>query len=194
MIRIQNNITAGSSEPTLTATRTPIPAFLHGLAPESLGVLSWSDPQLGVQDCKWWPEVDQSPALNEYERYGDETLTVGDGVVVVARAVVAFTAEEIQAHNAEIAQRVMQEITDAAQGRLDAWARARNYDGILSLCTYATSSVPKFAAEGQRGVDNRDATWSTLQGILSAVVDGTRPVPSGYAEIEPELPALVWPE
>ncbi len=40
----------------LLATREPIPAFLIGLTPESLLDLSWTDPQLGVQDCAWWPE------------------------------------------------------------------------------------------------------------------------------------------
>lgn len=93
MIKVQNN----------TATREPIPAFLQGLAPESLADLSWTDPALGVADCKWWPEVDQSPALEQYERYGEETLTVGVGVVVAVRAVVPWTQEEIDAETAAAA-------------------------------------------------------------------------------------------
>jgi hypothetical protein len=90
MIKVQNN----------TATREPIPQFLQGLAPESLADLSWTDPQLGVQDAAWWPEDDQSPTLAEFERYGDETLTVDAGrrVVVVVREVVPWSAEEIAAH------------------------------------------------------------------------------------------------
>lgn len=87
MIKVQNN----------TATREPIPAFLQGLAPESLADLSWTDPALGVQDCAWLPEVDQSPALEKHQRYGEETLTVGDGVVTVTRTVVPWTQEEIDA-------------------------------------------------------------------------------------------------
>ncbi|MDH1590673.1 hypothetical protein, partial [Stutzerimonas stutzeri] len=66
MVKVQNN----------TPTREPIPSFLRGLAPESLADLSWTDPTLGVSDCAWWPEEDQSPALGEFERYGAETLTV----------------------------------------------------------------------------------------------------------------------
>jgi hypothetical protein len=84
-------------------------------------------------------------------------------------------------------------IVTATQQRLDAFARTRNYDGILSLCTYATSTVQKFQAEGQYGVNARDATWATLYDILSQVQAGTRPVPDGYGDIEPELPALAWP-
>lgn len=51
MIKVQNH----------TATREPIPEFLRGLAPESLLDLSWTDPQLGVNDAAWWPERDETP-------------------------------------------------------------------------------------------------------------------------------------
>lgn len=90
MIKIQNGIT----------TREPIPQFLVGLAAESLADLSWTDSALGVSDCAWWPEDDQSPALGEFERYGDETLAVDAErqVVVVTRAVVPWSAEEIAAY------------------------------------------------------------------------------------------------
>lgn len=89
--------------------------------------------------------------------------------------------------------RIQTEIVTATQQRLDDFARTRNYDGILSLCTYATSTVPKFQAEGQYGVTARDATWAKLYAMLSEVEAGTRPVPTGFADIEPELPALTWP-
>lgn len=85
------------------------------------------------------------------------------------------------------------EVVTATQARLDAFAQTRNYDGILSACTYATSTVPKFAAEGQYCVGARDATWATLYELLAEVEAGTRPIPGGYADIEPELPALAWP-
>lgn len=91
-------------------------------------------------------------------------------------------------------ERTRSEIVTATQQRLDAFARTRNYDGILSLCTYATDTNPKFAAEGQYGVTARSATWATLYTILAEVEAGIRPVPSGYADIEPDLPALAWPE
>lgn len=98
MIKVQNN----------TATREPIPSFLFGLATESLADLSWTDPALGVSDCAWWPEVDQSPALGEHQKYGNETLTIdaANQQVVVTRAVVPFTQEEIDAVSAEQAASV----------------------------------------------------------------------------------------
>lgn len=79
------------------------------------------------------------------------------------------------------------------QKRLDLWAATRNYDGILSACTYATSSVPKFAAEGQAAVNARDVTWSALYAVLADVQSGARPMPSGFEDVEPLLPALEWP-
>lgn len=105
MIKVQNN----------TATREPIPAFLRGLLPDSLADLSWTDPALGVQDCAWWPEEDQSPALGEFERYGDESLTPDNDrkVVIVVCAVEPWSAEEIAAEldrrRAESAELVSQE-------------------------------------------------------------------------------------
>ena len=84
-------------------------------------------------------------------------------------------------------------VTEATQKRLDDFAKTRNYDGILSACTYAASSVPKFAAEGAYCVQARDQTWAALYAILDEVQAGGRPMPTGYSDVEPELPALAWP-
>lgn len=84
-------------------------------------------------------------------------------------------------------------IVASTQQRLDDFAKTRGYDGILSACTYATSPTVKFAAEGQYCVAQRDATWAKLYEMLAEVQAGTRPVPSGFDDIKPELPALEWP-
>lgn len=102
-------------------------------------------------------------------------------------------AEQAQANQQAAALRVKDEIVFNTQKRLDEFAKTRNYDGILSACTYATSSVPKFQTEGQYCVDARDNTWATLYTILAEVQQGTRPMPGGFADIEGELPALEWP-
>jgi hypothetical protein len=91
------------------------------------------------------------------------------------------------------ADEIKAEIMTATQQRLDTFAKTRLYDGVLSLCTYASSLNAKFQAEGQYGVEARDATWATLYEIMEEVQAGTRPMPSGYADIEAELPPLVWP-
>ena len=90
-------------------------------------------------------------------------------------------------------EQIQAEIVAATQKRLDDFARTRNYDSILSACTYAADPSPKFSAEGQYCIDARGATWTKLYEILAEVDVGTRPMPTGYAEIEPELPPLVWP-
>ena len=84
-------------------------------------------------------------------------------------------------------------IVSATQLRLDTFAQTRNYMGILSAATYATSNVPRFQAEGEYCVNQRDATWAKLYEMLAEVQAGTRPMPTGYADIEAELPVLVWP-
>jgi hypothetical protein len=89
-------------------------------------------------------------------------------------------------------EQIQAEIVAAVQSRLDDFARTRNYDGILSAATYATSTVPKFQAEGQRAVELRDLTWAALYAILGQVLAGEREMPAGYADIEAELPALLW--
>lgn len=92
------------------------------------------------------------------------------------------TPEEIQA-----------EIVAATQERLDAFARERSYDDIKSACTYAGCSVVKFDTEGSYCRDARAETWDVLYALLGEVEAGTRPLPTGFAEIEPLLPALAWP-
>lgn len=93
----------------------------------------------------------------------------------------------------EIATNLQRDIVSFTQQRLDDFARTRGYDGILSLCTYATSPNPRFSSEGQYGVEARDATWSKLYEILGEVQSSIRAMPSKYSDIEPELPILQWP-
>ena len=89
---------------------------------------------------------------------------------------------------------LQEKVVAATQKRLDDFARTRNYDGILSACTYATSAVPKFAAEGQYAVQARDATWAALYALLDEVQAGQRPVPQSFEEVAPLLPELEWPQ
>lgn len=83
-------------------------------------------------------------------------------------------------------------VVAAVQARLDTFARTRSYDGILSACTYATSTVAQFAAEGAYCVKARDSHWSTCYQFMADVQDGRRPTPT-LDEVLASLPTLVWP-
>lgn len=91
-------------------------------------------------------------------------------------------------------ENIKKEIIDKTQERLDKFAQSRGYDNMFSLCTYAVSTNPKFQAEGQRGIELRDAMWAKLAQILEEVESGQSPIPKGYEDIEPELPELTWPD
>ena len=131
-----------------------------------------------------------TPQYNPATHAVRETAPVGG---VQQWEVYALPAEEATANQAAAAQALRQSIVDATQQRLDVFARTRNYDGILSACTYADSSVPKFATEGQYAVQARDATWAALYALLAEVQSGARPAPTSFADVEPLLPALEWP-
>jgi hypothetical protein len=89
-------------------------------------------------------------------------------------------------------EEIIAEFAAKVQARLDAFARTRGYDGILSACTYVASTNSKFAAEGQYCVQVRDATWAKCYEILNDVQSGQRPIPT-WEEFEAELPILQWP-
>lgn len=104
-------------------------------------------------------------------------------------SVVPLTADEITARNNEIREQIVTEV----QNRLDTFAQSRQYDSIVSACSYATSTHAKYGAEGRYCVTAREQTWDALFAIEAEVLAGTRPMPQNYDEIKAELPALVWP-
>lgn len=89
-------------------------------------------------------------------------------------------------------EQIIAQYDAAVQQRLDDFAKTRNYTNIMSAATYATSTVPKFKAEGQYAVEARDATWAKCYEILAAVEAGSRPMPT-LDELLAELPVLTWP-
>jgi hypothetical protein len=101
---------------------------------------------------------------------------------------VPCTEEEV-AQNIETAKANLQA---AVQNRLDEFAQTRNYDGILSCCSYATSTVVKFQQEAQYAVQSRDAHWAACYTILQQFENGQRPIPT-VSELLAEMPLLQWP-
>ena len=131
---------------------------------------------------------DKTSALHFLEDASFEHL-LPEGCVEIAQA----EADALSAPPPPTPEQVIAGFTAAVQQRLDDFARTRGYDGILSAATYATSAVPKFAAEGQYSVQIRDATWAKCYEILAEVEAGTRPVPT-LDELTAELPVMTWPK
>lgn len=111
----------------------------------------------------------------------DATHIINNEPVTIIPEPIPPTPEEITAA-----------LINAVQRKLDSTARTRNYDGILSLCSYATSTDPVFAAEGQAGVEWRDACWRCTYQVQADVLAGLRAVPTPE-ELIAELPVMVWP-
>ena len=112
--------------------------------------------------------------------------------VVVGECVISDYDPEKDIHPAppmtdEQKQALYDSIVSQTQFRLDDFAKTRGYDGILSAASYATSPTEKFATEGQYCLTQRDATWAELINIFNEVQAGTRPIPSSYADVEPEI-------
>ena len=110
------------------------------------------------------------------------------------------TTEELEAQAAAAQAATLKMLTDAVQAHLDAEAHTRNYDGILSACTYATSTNLRFSADGQACVEWRDNCWATCFDVMADVLAGTvvMPVPAmgepSQADwLIAQLPEMVWP-
>ena len=87
---------------------------------------------------------------------------------------------------------IIANLTQAIQQHLDTTARTRNYDGILSLCSYTTSLDLIFSAEGQAGAVWRDACWRYSYQVITDVQAQLRTIPTPV-ELVAELPGIIWP-
>jgi hypothetical protein len=86
----------------------------------------------------------------------------------------------------------IEQYTAAVQQHLDTKAQERNYDGILSACTYVTSTNAQFQAEGQACVAWRDAVWAHCYATMNAVLQGQQAAPT-MDELIASLPTMAWP-
>jgi hypothetical protein len=105
--------------------------------------------------------------------------------------VVDLDPEVVQQNQIAKMEQLKVSIVSNVQSNLDAFAKEKGYDGILSACTYANSSNELFKAEGLKAVELRDTSWGTLYAILADVEAGNRVV-SSFADIAADLPVLTW--
>ncbi|WP_052750459.1 DUF4376 domain-containing protein [Pseudomonas putida] len=156
MIKVQNGI----------ATRESIPAFLIGLAPESLADLSWTDPQLGVQDCAWWPEESADGELAAEMKWGTEILTpdIGRQVVIVTHEQAPLSDEEKTALAAAWAQRIADRRFQAETGGAVVEGLTvnteRDSQSLLTGAAFAASLDPDYRIK-----------WKTASGFVELTGD-----------------------
>ena len=159
---------------------TPVPASLQADFPNTSFPADLSVAVL--PDGYVWVAPTTPPECDQFERAVPVDPAQIDGVWAQQWAVVPWTPEEIQAH-----------LVATVQRHLDATAQSRAYDGILSLCSYATSPSLRFATEGQAGVEWRDACWALCYTVMAECLAGERPIPTPD-ELTEMLPPFVWPE
>lgn len=87
---------------------------------------------------------------------------------------------------------VFSQISKIAQKRLDEFANQKNYDDIFSLVGYSSSTIPRFQADAQKGIEARDNTWMPLIAFMETLVSGGTHVPRDVNEIISLIPALTW--
>lgn len=134
------------------------------------------------------------PTINPASERVEEGIPSHNGEIWLQTwNVVELTEQEQAEKQAAFVDFISKLIVNKTQQRLDSFAKTRNYDGILSACTYAASEVPKFNAEGVYCVQIRDATWATLYTLMGEVAAQTRPMPTCFEDIEGDLPPLTWP-
>ncbi|MDM9594733.1 DUF4376 domain-containing protein [Pseudomonas guariconensis] len=165
MVKVKNGI----------ATREPIPAFLIGLAPESLADLSWTDPQLGVQDCAWWPEDSADGELAAGMKRGTEILTpdLERQVVIVTHEQAPLSDEERAALAATWAQRIADRRFQAETGGAVVEGLAvnteRDSQSLLTGAAFAASLDPEYRIKWKTASGFVELTGAQVIALASAV-------------------------
>lgn len=181
---------------TDTFTDDPLPYEVTGFPNDMLADLSWLGPYYPqYQNVGWWPEQLQSPVLGEYERITGYTwgLDKINKVVLGTAIVEPWSPEEIAADKVAKIAAMEAQLTIIAMARLDAFARTRRYESILSAVTYATDPDPEFSIEGLRALNLRSEYWRKIWDTLEAVKANLIPMPATIDDIT-NLPALTWEE
>lgn len=136
----------------------------------------------------------QSPTPSFYmgvEQVLPPTLIGGEYIQTWRTFDVEHTPEEIEAYEVKKKETLLNSYKNAIQEYLDDFAQTRGYDNIFSVCTYATSTIPQFKAEGLRGVELRDECWTIGYQLLADVEQGLREIQT-VEEVLDEMPALTW--
>ena len=88
-------------------------------------------------------------------------------------------------------EEIKQVLSQAVQDMMDREAGTKNYDSILSVCTYIDTGVERFDVEGRKARQWRSACWDKCYKIYDEVEAGERPIPS-VEELLAEMPKIEW--
>lgn len=132
------------------------------------------------------------------EKYSESCLYTDKAIIRAWDGFLYFEGnepKEIEKSQEEIEAQIQATLTQVVQNALDNFAKTRNYDGILSVCSYANSTNPKFKAEADYCVQLRDDTWAAGYIILDQVKSGFRAIPTAE-ELIALLPvsSAKWPD
>lgn len=159
-----------------------LPAEMRAFAPTSLAALGW------------FPAEITRPPLGPDQTYTNPVLFFAGDHVMAVYPVRDLEPEEI-ADRVQQAAAALEEqlraLAEAVQEFLDATASARDYNNLLSACSYAASSDPTFAAEAAACQAWRDSVWQHCKAMREAVRAGL-PLPTAE-ELIASLPPMVWP-
>ncbi len=171
MVKVENGV----------AARDQIPAFLLGLAPESLADLSWTDAALGVADAAWWPEVDESGELAPNKKWGAETLTPDPErkVVIVKRKQVNLTSDEIAARDELINAQWTQAIAD---NRYEAETAGIVFGGIPVATDDRSKLMINGAALRASREDGYTLRWKTYEGFIDLSAEQVQAMADAVAD------------
>lgn len=161
------------------ATREPIPEFLDRSgtpqAIEALADLSWTDPQLGVQGCAWWPEESADGELAAGMKWGTEILTpdIERQVVIVTHEQVPLSDEEKAALAATWAQRIADRRFQAETGGVTVQGiqvnTERDSQALLTGAAFAATLDPAYHIKWKAATGFVDLTGEQILGIASQV-------------------------
>lgn len=152
---------------------TSFPSDLTGADLSDFGVFSVSKVDAPIANYK---QVVYEGALAKVDEQWTQVWIVRD----------ASSAEEAQALN-----QIQSEYEAEIQKHLDFTAQSRGYDNMISACSYASGTHPKFSVEGQDCLAWRCAVWEAAYQIMTDVRSGARPLPT-VQQVIAELPPMAW--
>ena len=134
--------------------------------------------------------IAQDPAYDPrtHRVVNDALPTLINGAWILNKSIIEMAQDEKDAYRVK----TVREYELAVQRHMDEKVKEREYDSMISACTYASSNNLKYGPEGQACLNWRDSVWDKCYEVLGEVDAGTRQPPT-IDELIAELPTLTWP-